>query len=81
VVLALDEDEAALRDAKSLISSLEARPRIEKVLNLINAPRVRVAEPFKICHAWQQMSNAAWNAGVDWVVFLGDDVRIYCDFH
>ena len=80
IVLALDDDEYDTLEAKRIKAVLEARPRL-KCLHLTRNPPHKQDSAPQICQIWAVMAKCAWEKGADWVVFLGDDIRIKCPFH
>ena len=80
VILAIDEDEDGSQEAMELRLFLEQRPRMKSFHYMTN-PKRNKSEPVPICQIWHDMSACAWKDGASWVVFLGDDVRIKCNFH
>jgi glycosyltransferase involved in cell wall biosynthesis len=80
IILALDDDEYDTLEAKRIKAVLEARPRLKCLHLTRNPPHKRDSAPH-ICQIWAAMAKCAWEKGADWVVFLGDDIRIKCPFH
>jgi glycosyltransferase involved in cell wall biosynthesis len=77
VVVALDERDYGGADADRL------RDLVQSFCTLIlirNPPRGE-SEPFPICRLWNNMAGEAFEAGADWVVLLGDDVKVDSPFH
>eukprot|EP00980_Cylindrotheca_fusiformis_P010262 scaffold2277_cov137-Cylindrotheca_fusiformis.AAC.17 len=84
VVVALDKDEFGSSHAGKLQKSLEEWRRgnnqIVSYHIISNTPRSH-GQAFNICTAWNEMACCAWQKGADWVVLLGDDIKIDCPFH
>lgn len=75
VVLAIDEDEAGGDFARDLIEKIETYAKVTCITNPPKEP------PFPICDVWNRMATKAFELGADWVVLLGDDIKIDCPFH
>lgn len=80
LVVALDDDEARSTNALILKEMITNHSRIEAVYYLTNKPR-RSNEPFPICQIWNEMACVSYEKGADWVMLLGDDIKINCPFH
>lgn len=83
IVLGIDYDELG-NESQELIQRLKKRADISNQLLdvhiVINAPTTS-GEPFPLCAIWNDLAVEAWNNGADWVVLLGDDIQIQCQFH
>ena len=84
VVLGIDHDERHSDATKALMTKLERRAATSAQLQsfhyIINQERIP-GESFAICRVWDDMARIAWRNGADWVVLLGDDIRIECRYH
>ncbi|KAL7581040.1 hypothetical protein ACA910_005845 [Epithemia clementina (nom. ined.)] len=76
VVFGVDHDEAHLAET-TVKPFANNRVRVDIVKNTERLQN----EPFPICQIWDSMARRAFDLGADWVVLLGDDVDINCQFH
>jgi glycosyltransferase involved in cell wall biosynthesis len=80
VVLAIDTDEEDGNPSIELAQRISSRPRLHSLHQITN-PAQKPGQPFAICSVWHEMAAVAWKNGADWVVLLGDDIKIDCRFH
>lgn len=85
VVLGIDEDEASGSAAGKLIRRLESRAAASQKqmlsLHVITNPARSPDQPFAICSIWNELAIVAWKQGAAWVVLLGDDIEVGCQYH
>ncbi len=80
VVLGIDSDEAASPEAEALKTAIANRQRCESCSLIVNQLEATTG-PFRICDVWHHMADKAWIDGADWVVLLGDDIKIDSKCH
>jgi Glycosyl transferase family 2 len=83
LVVAFDHDEAFSSEALDFERRIK-RDRSSQMtggLHMLRNPPKSEDGMFHICQVWHTMANEAWEKGADWVVLLGDDVSLYCNFH
>ncbi|KAL3945210.1 MAG: hypothetical protein SGBAC_000683 [Bacillariaceae sp.] len=84
VVLAIDADEEFSDGTQDLVQRLQSRADSHHQMHsfhlIINKARPNT-QLLPLCNIWETMAIKAWEEGADWVVLLGDDIRIQCPYH
>ncbi|CAJ1950826.1 unnamed protein product [Cylindrotheca closterium] len=84
VVLAIDADEESSDGTQDLLQRLHSRAnshyQMHSFHSIINEDRDNT-QLLPLCRIWENMAVKAWEEGADWVVLLGDDIRIQCSYH
>lgn len=85
VVVAIDADEQSNEGTRDLLRRLESRVQSREQMKsfhlIINNNTPPGSQPFALCNIWERMAIKAWEEGADWVVLLGDDIRVQCPYH
>ena len=86
VVFGIDADQEETDAATELIQNLKSRVRYEKAGMqsfhvLTNPERASPSDPFQLCKIWNNLAIKAWENKADWVLLLGDDIDIKCQYH
>lgn len=85
VVLAIDVDEEHKADTRDLLRRLQSREQSHHQMHsfhvIVNSAREQSNELLPLCNIWEQMAIKAWKEGADWVMLLGDDIRVHCPYH